>query len=172
MAEKILVTYASKSGSTAEIAVAISEALRESGYETDIIHVSKVTDVSSYRGVIIGSGIYMGRWLRSAMKFIRKNKTALQSIPVAFFSVCLLMKEDTEENRKTAEAYFDGPKSIVSPFETATFAGALEIERLPILYKIIVKSQKEKSADYRNYDNVKKWAKSVGEKIARSVGRR
>ena len=58
----VLVAYASKRGSTAEIAEAIAEALRQSGVSVDCIEAGKVGSVEPYDAVVLGSAVYIKRW--------------------------------------------------------------------------------------------------------------
>ena len=62
----VLVATASKYGSTAEIAEAIGRALRENGVAADVRPVDEVGDLSGYMGVVLGSAVYVGRWLEAA----------------------------------------------------------------------------------------------------------
>nr|HQD26703.1 flavodoxin domain-containing protein [Methanoculleus thermophilus] len=63
MAERILVAYATRYGSTADVAEAIGDELRKSGADVDVKPVGEVRDLSLYRAAVIGSPIYMGKWL-------------------------------------------------------------------------------------------------------------
>ncbi|MBA7710139.1 hypothetical protein ES703_119071 [subsurface metagenome] len=61
---KVLVTYASKYGSTAEVAEKVAEILRSKGLEVDLSRAKAVADISSYDAVILGSPFRAFRWLR------------------------------------------------------------------------------------------------------------
>jgi menaquinone-dependent protoporphyrinogen oxidase len=97
----MLVAYATTAGSTAEVAEAIGEELRSMGAEVDVRLAKEVKAVSPYGAVIVGSGIRAGQLLPHATKFVQKNREALSQVPMAYFVVCLTMKDDTEENRST-----------------------------------------------------------------------
>jgi len=51
MKMRVLVTYATKYGATAEIAEKIGEVLRQEGLDTDVIPVKQVQDLASYTAV-------------------------------------------------------------------------------------------------------------------------
>ncbi|MEU7587836.1 flavodoxin domain-containing protein [Micromonospora sp. NPDC049230] len=76
---RVLVAAASKHGSTAEIAAHIATALRgglPSGSVVDVAAAAEVTDAASYDALVLGSAVYMGRWLeaaRSAAERITSN---------------------------------------------------------------------------------------------------
>ena len=83
---KILITAASKHGSTAAIADAIARELGAAGMETDVIPPDQVRSVAGYDAVVIGSGVYIGKWLDSARKLINRQGAALAQRPVWLFS--------------------------------------------------------------------------------------
>lgn len=83
---KILITAASRHGSTAAIADAIARELDAAGFETDIIPPDQVRSVVGYDAVIIGSGVYIGKWLDGARKLIKRQAAELLKRPVWLFS--------------------------------------------------------------------------------------
>jgi menaquinone-dependent protoporphyrinogen oxidase len=84
--KNILVAYASKYGSTAEIAEKIGEALRKEKLEVSVLATNEVRDVSKYDAVIVGSGVYAGHWLKDAVTFLENNEKGLATKPVWIFS--------------------------------------------------------------------------------------
>jgi menaquinone-dependent protoporphyrinogen oxidase len=83
---KTLVAYATKHGSTAEIAGAIADVLRASGADVDLRPARQVSDVQTYDTVILGSGVYMDRWHGEALDFAKRFERDLRSRPTWFFS--------------------------------------------------------------------------------------
>jgi menaquinone-dependent protoporphyrinogen oxidase len=55
----VLVAYASKHGSTAEIANAVAEALCAAGLRADCLEAVDVRGLESYDAVVLGSAVYM-----------------------------------------------------------------------------------------------------------------
>src|SRR4051794_41276382 len=70
--EVVLVAYASKHRSTAEIAEVIADELREQGVGVDLREAGAVEDLSSYAAVVLGSAVYMKRWRRAARRLLRR----------------------------------------------------------------------------------------------------
>ena len=66
MNDKILVTFASRAGSTAEVAKAIGKALSDSGAQVDVLAMRDVQDLAPYRAVVAGSAIRKKKWLPEA----------------------------------------------------------------------------------------------------------
>jgi menaquinone-dependent protoporphyrinogen oxidase len=83
---RVLVTVASRHGSTTQIAAAIGAALIDAGFPTDVLSVEDVPSLEGYGAVVLGSGIYMGRWLEPARRFIDIFDTDLAARPVWLFS--------------------------------------------------------------------------------------
>ncbi|MDI7252761.1 MAG: flavodoxin domain-containing protein, partial [Actinomycetota bacterium] len=86
MGGKVLVAYGTKHGATGELAERIGAALREAGLEADVIPAGEVEDISGYGAVVLGSGVYYGRWLKSAVKFLKRWREELAKVPLWVFS--------------------------------------------------------------------------------------
>ncbi|MGW0948946.1 flavodoxin domain-containing protein [Streptomyces sp. NPDC002623] len=86
MTDTVLVTYGTTNGSTAEIAEAVAEVLRKSGLTVEALPARSVTSVARYDAVVVGGGLYAGRWHKDARRFVRRNRVLLAQRPVWFFS--------------------------------------------------------------------------------------
>jgi menaquinone-dependent protoporphyrinogen oxidase len=82
---EILCTYASKHGSTREVAEAIAAALAEQGLSVDVRPTDAVRDLSGYDAVILGGALYTGRW--QARRFLARFADALAAKPLAVFAM-------------------------------------------------------------------------------------
>ncbi len=69
MRERILVAYASRKGSTAEVAAAIGETLRMRGFDVDVASVNDHPSATGYAAVLIGSAVNAGQWLPTRHSF-------------------------------------------------------------------------------------------------------
>ncbi len=168
MGNHILVAYATASGYTAGVAEAIGKAMRETGASVDVQPARKVRDISAYDAVVVGSGIRAGRVFTEAVSFLKRHYAALQDKPVAYFVVCLTMKEDTEENRCTVSAYFDAVKAKVpdiAPVDMGLFAGGVDMDKLGFPFRTILKAMKSPEGDFRDWDAIKAWATGVLPKL-------
>jgi menaquinone-dependent protoporphyrinogen oxidase len=161
MEKKVLVTYASKYGSTGGVADAIGKELCSKDVATDVVLIKNVSNVSSYQGVVVGSAIYMGKWMSEAVDFVKKNKDILRHVPVAYFLVGMTMREPTEKNRAQALSYMDPILKAVpeiEPVGIGTFAGALDYNNLSWLNKTIMKSKGAPEGDFRDWNVIRAWA--------------
>ena len=162
MEKKVLVTYASKYGSTGGVADAIGKELCAKGVNADVVLIKNAGNISSYQGVVIGSAIYMGKWMSEAIDFVNKNQDILRQMPVAYFLVCMTLSQPTEEKRAQVLSYMDPilkavPK--IKPVGIGTFAGALDYNNLSWLNKKILKSKGTPEGDFRDWNAIRAWAR-------------
>ena len=161
MSDKVLVAYATRCGATREVAQHIGQVLAEGGTPVEVLPVGEVTDLDAYRAVILGSAIRAGRWLPEAVGFVRRHASTLGQRPVAYFVVCLTMKDDTPENRQTVNGYLALLRQQmpeVNPLGIGLFAGALIYRRLPFVARLLAKAVKAPEGDFRNWPAVTAWA--------------
>jgi menaquinone-dependent protoporphyrinogen oxidase len=165
MNERMLVTYATRAGSTHEVADCIANVLRENGLEADVRHVKQVNDLNGYQGVILGSAIRMGHILPEALQFAKRFQRELRGLPVIYFVVCATMGEDTPENRRIVETYLEPLCKLHPPAATkGLFAGKVDPAKLEFPWSFFLKYVKEgpmASGDRRNWDAIRAWAASL-----------
>jgi len=160
--KRILVTYASKYGSTGGVADAIGKEFCSKEMSVDVALIRNAGNLSSYRGVVIGSAIYMGKWLSEAMDFVKENRDILRQVPVAFFLVCMTLSRPTEENRAKVLSYMDPIlKSVpeIKPVGIGAFAGAMDYNNLSWINKKILKSKGTPEGDFRDWNVIRAWAR-------------
>ncbi len=83
---QVLVAAASKHGSTSEMAEVIAAELTQAGLTVEVKPLEAVTELSGYDAVVLGSGVYVGRWLPQAAEFVRAHAASLGELPVWLFS--------------------------------------------------------------------------------------
>jgi menaquinone-dependent protoporphyrinogen oxidase len=96
MSDTILVAYATRQGSTQEVAEAIAETLREHWLEVDIQPVRNVRSLGGYRAVVLGAPFYMYHWHKDARHFLARNRVALTERPIAIFALGPLHNDEKE----------------------------------------------------------------------------
>ena len=161
----ILVAYASRYGSTREVAEAVAATLRRHGLLTEVQAAEEVQDLGEYGGVVLGGGIYIGRWHGDARAFVKRFRRELAELPVALFALGPVDEQqkhwaDTEKVFRAAVA-----KLPVEPIETRLFGGAVEPGRLPFPLNHMP------AADVRDWDAVEDWADDLAMSLAGAAQR-
>lgn len=162
----ILVAYASKAGSTAEVADFIGKSLADKGAVVDVKQIKSLRDISGYQAVVIGSAIRAGELLPEAVDFVKLHKEHLRKIPVAYFVVCTTLRKNTEERRKKVNAYLDPLCAEIAPVDKGLFAGKMDYSKLDFISRIIIKYMvKTPEGDFRDWDAIKKWTDRLFPKL-------
>jgi menaquinone-dependent protoporphyrinogen oxidase len=162
--DRVLVAYASKCGSTGEIAQVIGQVLCEAGMAVDVRQVNHVNDVSSYRAVVVGSAIRMSQWLPEAVEFVEARQDALSRIPIAYFLACLALVKDTAAARRKAMTFLDPVRQQVprvQPVDIGLFAGRLDFAKLPLMFRFIwplTEGGQVSEGDYCDWEAIRGWA--------------
>lgn len=163
MNQKILVAYATRAGSTAEIATTIGKTLAERGFNVDVKPVKANPALTGYHAVILGSAIRMGNWLPEMVKFIQSNQLALNALPVALFTVHMLNAGEDEASRAARAAYTAPIRALLPNAPEAFFTGVMDFSRLSFLDRFIAGMVKAVESDQRDWDTIHAWANTVFE---------
>ena len=127
-----------------------------------INYFKNAVNTSSYQGVVIGSAIYVGKWMPEAVDFVEKNRETRCQVPVAYFLVCMTMHQPTDKNRAKVLSYMDPILKAVpeiKPVDVGTFAGALDYNNLSWLSTKILKSKGSPEGDFRDWNTIRAWAR-------------
>jgi len=169
MKSKVLVAYATKYGATEEIAQRIGAILGEQGISVDVLDVSKVADLTSYDAVVLGSAVYAGQWRKEAAAFLETHAQELAALTVWIFSSGPTGEGDPVELMKG----WRFPEALqpiadrVKPRDFAFFGGEIDLEKLNLAERLIVKGVKAPAGDYRDWGVSEAWAQGIGEAIRR-----
>lgn len=162
----VLVTYASRTGSTAGVAAAIGKALTDLGVRVEVRPMREVKDTKPYAAVVAGSAIRGKRWLPEAMVFMLENKTDLSRKPFATFTVCMTLSMRNEQFRSAVTEWLAPVRALVQPVCEGFFAGALDIRKVPTLgdrlkFRISVLSGVWQEGDHRDWKAIHDWAAAL-----------
>jgi len=155
MSKKILIVVASKAGSTTEIAKFMADELNKAGAEAAVLTPDKVTSLAGYHAVIIGSPIYMGKWLSEARDFVENNQQMLKKMPVAYFFSCLSLTDPAKKHE--ADNYLADQRKLVEPLSIGRFAGKMDYSKLSFFNRMVAKMVGTKEGDYRDWKAIKEW---------------
>jgi len=164
---QVLVAYATKYDATAEIAEKIGEVLRQAGLRTDVLEVDDVDDLSSYRAVVLGSAVYIGKWRKEAVRFLKANEKTLAERPVWLFSSGPAGEGDPVElldGWRFPEEQQDIADRI-QPRDIAVFHGMLDVRKLNPVEKWMIKNVKSPVGDFRDWEAITAWATAIADAL-------
>lgn len=159
----IVIAYASKYGSTEEVAKRIAQRLQQSGKEVAVKPAAQIADLGKPEAVIVGSALYQGGWLPDATTFVRKNAGALSHIPTWLFSVGPLdtdVKDDEEQPIELAEF-----RKKIGDGHHAVFHGALKHDKLDRSDRMTMKAAGAHEGDFRDWNAIAAWVDGIAESL-------
>lgn len=172
MPMRVLVAYASKHGSTAEIAQAIGESLTAMGFAAEARPAREVRSLAMYNAVIVGSAVQMGRWQGEALGFIKRFERELAARPTWLFSSGPT-GGSPEADALVARAAAS-PDAVPPPKDVAkraaaiaarghaTFPGKVGAGVGGIFEKWVPKG------DWRDFNAIRAWATGIGAELRRA----
>jgi menaquinone-dependent protoporphyrinogen oxidase len=189
--KRILVTYATMAGSTAEVAQAIAEEIAKNNLQVDVLPLHEVKTLADYDGVVVGAPMIMG-WHREALRFLKQHRKALQQVPFAIFVMAMSLTQTTESLVDSVPVYVDEklPKAAqhasrltfkeryarlsnylhpilratqpFKPVSIGVFGGRMEYGRLKWWAVLFAMVIiKAPAGDRRNWDAIHSWAASL-----------
>lgn len=172
MNKPVLIAYATKYGATAEIAEKIGEVLRQAGLPADVQAVDRVSGLSSYRAVVLGSAVYIGQWRREAARFLQTHEAALAQQPVWLFSSGPTGQGEAAELLQgwKLPAKLQPVADRITPRDITVFHGAIDVKKLNPLEKWMLKNVKAPAGDFRDWDAITAWATAIAAELKEGNG--
>lgn len=93
MSKNVLVVYATKAGSTADVAQTIGDTLTNAGAQATVKSVAGVDNFETYDAVFIGSPIINGKCMPEVKKFVSTYSQSLSQMAVAYFITCMRLSQ-------------------------------------------------------------------------------
>jgi len=163
MTRRILVGYATRTGSTVGVAQAIGRVLGTRGFGVDVQPLREGPRLDGYDAVVLGSAVNGGAWLPEAVGFVRDRQDALVRVPVALFCVHIMNLGEDEKARKRRLAYLDPVRALVRPVDEAFFAGVgPDARNTSLIARWAFRAfGGGGEGDLRNWDAIRAWAEAV-----------
>lgn len=165
-AMKVLVAYASKRGSTAEIAETVAAELRRAGLAVSCEPAERVRSLDPYDAVVLGSAVYMKRWRGDAKHFLRKHRRALAARPFWVFSSGPAGDPADDAPRWTEPARIIDKVEELGGRGHVVFGGRLPADPHGPIEKAMVENTPAEFRDRRDWDEIRAWARGVAEQLA------
>jgi menaquinone-dependent protoporphyrinogen oxidase len=162
---RILISAASKHGSTHEIAEHITETFVDRGLQTEIVDPEWVTNLEGYDAVILGSAVYAASWRKDAADFVERLGAELRTRPVWLFSSGPL---GDEEDQILELRHLDQLMETSGARSHTWFAGKLDKDDLNFAEKTIIKMVKAPYGDYRQWAEIDEWTNSIADELTAS----
>lgn len=160
---KVFVTVASKHGGSLEIAEVITAELLNRGINTTLAPMEKDIWLTDYDGVVIGSAVYMGRWLKEAKEFVQHHHDTLEKISVWLFSSGPITSDKLALEEPPIDAQEIAQELSVKDHHI--FAGKLDSTQLKLSEKLLARTVHAKDGDYRDWDDIREWAAEVADEL-------
>ena len=194
---RILLVYATRHGSTREVADAVAEELRAAGHEVDQRPAAEAPGPASYDAVVVGGPMIMG-WHRQAVRYVAKHRGELERLPTALFITAASLTETGESDvqgvpivkdpwlvkapRGAAKLRYKERYALprhylgdvlkkaapVRPRSVAFFAGSLDLTTMNVFEKLFVLLVIGATpGDGRHFDYVREWGAGLGDALGR-----
>jgi menaquinone-dependent protoporphyrinogen oxidase len=162
---RVLVSAETKHGSTGEIAQTIAEELASAGHDVENIEPLQVKSLEDYDAVVLGSAVYMGRWMPTVKQFVMRHKDALQARPVWLFSSGPIGDPPKPEEDTAASEFI----AETGAREHKVFAGKLDKGRLGLAERLVVKAVHAQEGDFRDWEEIRAWARDIARQLTGTV---
>ncbi len=171
MSTSVLLGYATRYGSTKEVAEAIAAVLRDSGLEVKLERIKDIRSLEAYQAVVIGAPLYIGSWPGEAKSFLTDHQAELARRPLAVFALGPLSGDDAE--MKGAREQLDKELAklpSIKPVAVALFAGKYDpkVLRFPDNLLTLLPASplyKRPASDVRDWTAIRGWAASLPPKL-------
>ena len=107
MSDRVLVGYATRTGSTFGVAEKIGEVLGSRGFNVDVRPLRERPEVDDYDAIVLGSAVNGGAWLPEAIDFVEANRARLSNVSTCVFCVHSMNGGTDEKQTKKRLAYLD-----------------------------------------------------------------
>ncbi len=163
----MLVAYASRYGSTKEVAERIAAQLHKRGNRVELCAVDRVDGLESYDAVVFGSAVFNQRWMPEGEEFVRSQLGALCGCPVWLFSVGTfgdrkrvigaLMKREPKGIREIAQT--------IRPRDYRVFAGVIDRHQWPFFSRLFYYALGGRLGDNRDWPDIEAWADGIAQAL-------
>jgi menaquinone-dependent protoporphyrinogen oxidase len=163
---RVLVTAASRHGATHEIADAIAAGLERRGVDAGVQQAEDLTSLDGYDAFVIGSAVYVGRWLDTARELVESNVAALAERPVWLFSSGPLGPPDAlkpEGDPVDVTALADAVRAE----DHRVFAGRLDRKLLSFGEKAVAVAVRAPEGDFRDWEAIDGFAGEIAGHLER-----
>lgn len=153
----ILLAYATRYGSTQEVAETVAAELRKAGLQVEIQPMRDVRTLDNYDAVVLGAAIYNTRWHPDAHRFLSQYQGILSQRPVAIFALGPLSTGDGAMQRSRRQLDKELEKyPWLKPVALEMFVGKMDPSKLGFFDRLGATA-----SDHRDWDAIRAWANAL-----------
>ena len=175
MPDSILVAYATRYGSTQEVAEAVAATLREHGLEVDLQPMRKVRALEGYRAVVLGAPLHISSLHKDAQRFLSQHREALSEWPVAVFALGPTHADEQERQGSRAQLEKELAKyPWLTPVALEMFGGKYDPAKLRFPDTLIAALPASPlhglpASDARDWTAIRAWAGSLAAQLQQTL---
>jgi menaquinone-dependent protoporphyrinogen oxidase len=158
----ILLAYATRYGSTQEVAETITAALRETELKVDMQPMRYVKTLDNYDAVVLGAAIYNAKWHPDAHHFLSQHQEILVQHPVVIFTLGPLSASEAAKRNSRRQLDSELAKyPWLKPVAVEIFAGKYDPSKpgLGFFDRFLP------ARDLRNWDAIRAWANALSAQL-------
>ncbi len=170
MKDLILVAYATRYGSTQEVAEAIAGTLRAAGLAVEIKLAREVRTLDGYRAVVLGAPLFMFHWHKDAHQFLTRHRKALVGQPIAVFALGPVHEPHDPQEWQDLRGQLEKELAKypwLSPVALEMFGGKYDPASLRFPLNLMAGS--EPASDIRDWEAIRAWAGSLAGKLSPEI---
>lgn len=157
---RVLIAYASATGSTVDIAAAIGSTLGECGFSIDVRPLKENPPLDGYQAVVVGGPVHGGHWLPEAVEYVQTNQSDLERLLAALFTVHLGHQGNDVASQKGRQAYLDRVRPLVPAVTEGYFAGRFD-QRSVAMGLPAWMARLTPTMDFRDWEAIRAWASNL-----------
>jgi menaquinone-dependent protoporphyrinogen IX oxidase len=194
---RALLVYATRHGSTREVADAVAEELRATFAEVDVHETRSAPPPGGYDAVVVGGPMIMG-WHKDARRYVKRHRDELDEVPFALFVTAASLTEDGVDtvqgmpiakdpwlvkkpkyaDKLSRKERYALPRHYLGdilkecaparPRSMALFAGSLDLTTMNVFEKLFVLLVIGATpGDGRHFEFIRAWAADLGGALKR-----
>ena len=166
MTTTILVAYATRYGSTKEVAETVAATLGEQGLEVEVKTAREVRSLDGYGAVVLGTPLYMGALFKDVRALLELNQAALEQTPLALFALGPVSAADGVEGSRQQLDTALAKLPWLSPVAMEVFVGKYDPAKLGWKDRMIAALPAsplhgEPAHDERDWEAIRGWARAM-----------
>ena len=171
MPAPVLIAYATRSGSTGEVAEAIGTRMRAAGLEVEVAPMRRLKSIGERTAVVLGAPLYMARLPGELCHFLARNQKALAAPKTWFFVLGPILGKPEEFDAAHAHAEENLAKfAWFKPSDLRVFGGKFDVNRMPFPFNLArylpaFPAKDMAPSDIRDWDAISEWAGAIAQQL-------